>query len=127
MKMLKFREARKELIYVQCDSLIKDEKLFSSKRSWHLQKPNVSTGYILSSRTASDDDVISKFRFQKRDVYRSENVLGFPEKITCHFCDGLREGSTEGLCILLNIFRPMLHLRINQVVGFTSKMLEKHL
>ena len=33
MKMPKFREARKELIYVQCDSLIKDEKLFSSKRS----------------------------------------------------------------------------------------------
>ena len=33
VKMPKFRETRKELIYVQCDSLIKDEKLFSSKRS----------------------------------------------------------------------------------------------
>ena len=28
---------------------------------------------------------------------------------------------------MLSHFRPMSHLRTNQVVGFTSKMFEKHL
>ena len=50
----------------------------------------------------SDDDFISKFRFQKRDVYRLQNALGFPNEITCHFYNDLRVESTEVLCILLN-------------------------
>ena len=29
-------------------------------------------------------------------------ALGFPDEITCHFCNDLRVGSTEALCILLN-------------------------
>ena len=50
----------------------------------------------------SDGDVISKFRFQKRDVYRLQNAPGFPDEITCHFYNDLRVESTEALSILLN-------------------------
>ena len=50
----------------------------------------------------SDDDVISKFTFQKSDVYWLQNVLGFPDEITCHFYNDLRVESTEALCIFLN-------------------------
>ena len=50
----------------------------------------------------SDDDVISKCRFQKRDAYRLQNALGFPDEITYHFYNDLRVESTEALCILLN-------------------------
>ena len=50
----------------------------------------------------SDDDVIKKFRFQKRDVYRLQNAPGFPDEITCHFYNDLRVEPTEALSILLN-------------------------
>ena len=50
----------------------------------------------------SDDDVISKFTFQKSDVYRLQNVLGFPDEITCRFYNDLRVESTEALSIFLN-------------------------
>ena len=53
-------------------------------------------------KVVSDDDVISKFRFQKRDVYRLQNTLGFPDEITHHFYNDMRVESTETLCIFLN-------------------------
>ena len=82
----------------------------------------------------SDDDVISKFRFQKRDVYRFQNALGFPDEITCHFYNDLRVESRESLCILLNRLAypccyadmvpffgrapPQLSMMFNQTVDF---------
>ena len=62
----------------------------------------------------SDDDVIKKFRFQKRDVYRLQNAAGFPDEITCHFYNDLRVEPTEALSILLN--RPAYPCRYADMV-----------
>ena len=84
----------------------------------------------------SDDDVISKFKFQKSVVCRLKNALGFPDEIMCHFYNDLRVYSTEALCVLLNSLAypcryadlvplfgrapPQLSMKFNQIVDFIA-------
>ena len=136
--MPKFRETRKQLLYTHCDNLINDEEfllLYDVNTS-----KNLGLDYWLYPKfdleAVSDDDIISKFRFQKRDVYRLQHALGFPNEITCHFYNDLRVESTEVLCILLNRLAcpcryadmvplfgrapPQLSMIFNQTVDFIN-------
>ena len=77
--MPKFRETRKQLLYTLCDNLINDEE-FLLLYDLNTSK-NLDLEYWLYPKfdleAISDDDVISKFRFQKCDVYRLQNALVF--------------------------------------------------
>ena len=101
--MPKFRETRKQLLYALSDNLINDEE-FSLLCDLNTSK-SLDLEYWLYPKfdleAISDDNVISKFIFQKRYVYRLQNAHGFSDEITCHFYDDLRVESTA-LCILVN-------------------------
>ena len=47
------------------------------------------------------DDVVSQFRFIKRDTPRLQDVLDLPNEITYHFYNDLVVNSPEALCIVL--------------------------
>lgn len=49
---------------------------------------------MIDLEAVNDDDVISKFKFQKHDAYRVKIPLGFPDGITGYFYNDLRAEST---------------------------------
>ena len=69
--MPKFRETRKQLLYAHCDNLSNDEEFLLLYDLNTFKSLNLE--YWLYPKfgleAESDDDVISKFRFQKREVH----------------------------------------------------------
>ena len=76
--MSKFRDTRKQLLYAHCENLINDEEfllLYGLNTSKNLLECWLYPKFDLEA--VSDDDAISKFRLQKRDVYRLQMHLVF--------------------------------------------------
>ena len=102
--MPKFREAREALLHAYSDNLIVDEEfclLFDLNTS---KNPDIEYWNYppFDLNTYSDDDVLTQFRFMKRDILHLQTALDFPNEITCHFYNDLTVNTTEALCVVLN-------------------------
>ena len=83
--MSKLRD--RQLLFTHCKNLINDGEfilLCDLKTPRSLNK-ECWLYPMLDLEAVNDDDVISKFKFYKHDVYWVKNPLGFPDGITGYF------------------------------------------
>ena len=99
--MSNFRGTRKTLLHEHFNNLIDDEEfvfLFYLNSS---KIPDIKYWkYHTFDVNSYGDDLVSQFRFIKRDTPRLRDVLDLPNEITCHFYNDLVVNSPEALCIV---------------------------
>ena len=103
VNMSNFCETRETLLHAHFNNVTDDEEfvflfyLNSSKipdiKYWKYHTFDVNS-YC--------DDLVSQFRFIKRDTPRLRDVLDLPNEIMCHFYNDLVVNSPEALCIVLS-------------------------
>ena len=101
--MSDFRETRETLLHAHFNNVIDDEEfvfLFYLNSS---KIPDIKYWkYHTFDLNSYGDDVVSQFRFIKRDTPRLRDVLDLPDEITCHFYNDLVVDSPEALCIVFS-------------------------
>ena len=101
--MSNFRGTRETLLHAHFNNVIDDEEfafLFYLNSS---KIPDINYWkYHTFDVNVNGDDLVSQFRFIKRDTPRLRDALDLPNEIICHLYNDLVVSSPEALCIVLS-------------------------
>ena len=101
--MSNFRETRETLLYSHFNNVIDEEEFLFLFYLNSSKIPDIKYWkYHTFDLNSYGDDVVSQFRFIKRNTPRLRDVFDLPDEITCHFYNDLVVDSPETLCIVLS-------------------------